>query len=54
MIRRKLVKTRTLTPGMKIDQAIIDRLGRVLVARGAQAWNYERLYSRWRSRPRRR
>ena len=35
MIRRKLIKTRSVTPGMKIDQAIIDRLGRVLVARGA-------------------
>ena len=35
MIRRKLVKTRSVTPGMKIDQAIVDRLGRVLVARGS-------------------
>ena len=35
VIRRKLIKTRSATPGMKIDQAIIDRLGRVLVARGS-------------------
>ena len=35
MIKRKLIKTRSVTPGMKIDQAIIDRLGRVLVARGS-------------------
>lgn len=40
MIKRKLVKTRTLSPGTKIDQAIIDRLGRVLVARGAELDEY--------------
>ena len=40
MIRRKIVKTRSATPGMKIDQAIIDRLGRVLVARGSELDEY--------------
>ena len=35
MIRRKFLRTRQLTPGMKIDQSIVDRLGRVLVARGS-------------------
>ena len=40
MIKRKIVKTRSATPGMKIDQAIIDRLGRVLVARGSELNEY--------------
>lgn len=35
MIRRKFVRTRQLKPGMKIDHAVVDRLGRNLVARGA-------------------
>lgn len=35
MVKRKFVKTRSVTPGMKIDQSVIDRLGRVLVARGS-------------------
>lgn len=35
MIRRKYIKTRQLKPGMKIDQSVVDRLGRNLVARGA-------------------
>lgn len=35
MIRRKYVHTRQLKPGMRIDQSIVDRLGRVLVARGS-------------------
>lgn len=35
MIRRKLMPTRTLQSGMKVDQSIIDRMGRTLIARGA-------------------
>lgn len=35
MIRRKLMRTRQLQPGMKIDQSVVDRLGRNLVTRGA-------------------
>lgn len=35
MIKRKYMRTRQLKPGMKIDQSVVDRLGRNLVARGA-------------------
>lgn len=35
MIRRKYMRTRQLKPGMKLDQSIVDRLGRNLVTRGA-------------------
>lgn len=35
MIKRKYMLTRQLQPGMKIDQSIVDRLGRNLVTRGA-------------------
>lgn len=35
MIRRKFMRTRELKPGMKIDQSVVDRLGRNLVARGS-------------------
>ena len=35
MIRRKYMLTRQLEPGMKMDQAVVDRLGRNLVTRGA-------------------
>lgn len=35
MIRRKLMRTRQLEPGMKIDQSIVDRLGRNLVTKGS-------------------
>lgn len=35
MIRRKYMRTRQLKPGMKIDQSVVDRLGRNLVTRGA-------------------
>lgn len=35
MIRRKLIRTRQLKTGMKIDQSVVDRLGRNLIARGA-------------------
>ncbi|HCM91419.1 MAG TPA: HD-GYP domain-containing protein, partial [Lachnospiraceae bacterium] len=34
MAKRKLVSTRTLKSGMKIDQAIVDSRGRELIARG--------------------
>lgn len=33
MIKRKYVPLRIAQPGMMIDQAIIDRAGRVLIAR---------------------
>ena len=33
MIKRKYVPLRIVQPGMMIDQAIIDRAGRVLIAR---------------------
>jgi len=35
MIRRKYMRTRQLRPGMKMDQSVVDRLGRNLVNRGA-------------------
>ena len=35
MVKRKFVSTRTLQPGMKIDQAILDKTGRELIAKGA-------------------
>lgn len=35
MVKKRYMRTRQLKPGMKIDQAIYDRLGRILVARGA-------------------
>lgn len=35
LIRRKLIRTRQLRSGMKIDQSVVDRLGRNLIARGA-------------------
>lgn len=35
MIRRKFMRTRQLLPGMRVDHPIVDRLGRILVARGA-------------------
>lgn len=41
MIKRKYMRTRQLKPGMKIDQTIVDRLGRNLVARGAILDQYE-------------
>lgn len=40
MIRRKYMRTRQLQPGMKIDQSVIDRLGRTLVARGSTLNEY--------------
>ena len=52
MIKRIYVRTRSLKEGMKIDQAIVDRRGRILIARGAvldgyliaKVRSYERLY----------
>lgn len=35
MIKRTFVRTRSLKEGMKIDQAVVDRMGRILIARGA-------------------
>ena len=35
MVKRKFVSTRVLQPGMKIDQAILDKTGRELIAKGA-------------------
>lgn len=35
MIRRKYMRTRQLEPGMKMDQAVVDRLGRNLITRGS-------------------
>ncbi len=35
MIKRRFVRTRQAQPGMKIDQSIVDRMGRILVARGS-------------------
>ena len=35
MIKRTFVRTSSLKEGMKIDQAIVDRMGRILIARGA-------------------
>lgn len=40
MIRRRYVSTRILIPDMIIDQAIIDRAGRVLIARGTHMNEY--------------
>lgn len=35
MIKRRYMRTRQLKPGMKIDQSVVDRLGRNLVTKGA-------------------
>lgn len=40
MITRRLVRTRQLHPGMKIDQAVVDKSGRNLVQRGSILDNY--------------
>lgn len=40
MITRRLVRTRQLQPGMKIDQAVVDKNGRNLVQRGSILDNY--------------
>ena len=40
MITRRLVRTRQLQPGMKIDQAVVDKSGLNLVQRGSILDNY--------------
>jgi len=40
LIKRTFVRTRSVKEGMKIDQAIIDRMGRILIARGAVLNDY--------------
>ena len=35
VVKRIFMRTRSLQEGMKIDQAIVDRRGRILIARGA-------------------
>ena len=40
MITRRLVRTRQLKEGMKIDQSVVDRAGRNLVQRGSILDNY--------------
>lgn len=40
MIRRKYMRTRQLKPGMKLDQSVVDRLGRNLVTRGTAIDEY--------------
>lgn len=40
MIHRKFISTRQLKPGMRIDHPVVDRLGQVLVARGATLNDY--------------
>lgn len=40
MIRRKYMRTRQLKPGMRIDHAVLDRMGRNLISRGAELDDY--------------
>jgi HD-GYP domain-containing protein (c-di-GMP phosphodiesterase class II) len=40
MIKRRQIYTRQLKPGMKVDHPVVDRMGRNLVARGAQVDEY--------------
>ena len=40
MIHRKYMRTRQLQPGMRVDHPVTDRLGRVLIARGATLDEY--------------
>ncbi len=40
MIHRKFMRTRQLQPGMRVDHPVVDRLGRILVARGAELDEY--------------
>ncbi|MEY8331787.1 HD-GYP domain-containing protein [Lachnospiraceae bacterium 47-T17] len=40
MIRRKFMRTRQLESGMRVDHPVVDRLGRILVARGATLDEY--------------
>lgn len=41
MIKRRQIYTRQLKPGMKIDHPVMDRMGRELVARGAEVDDYQ-------------
>lgn len=40
MIKRTFVRTRQLQPGMVIDQSIVDRTGRILIARNTELDDY--------------
>ena len=40
MIHRKFMRTRQLKPGMRVDHPVADRLGRILIARGATLDEY--------------
>lgn len=40
MVRRKYMRTRELKPGMRIDHAVVDRLGRNLVHKGSEVDEY--------------
>lgn len=40
MIKRTFVRTRQLQPGMIIDQSIVDRTGRILIARNTELDDY--------------
>ncbi len=40
MIHRKFMRTRQLIPGMKIDQAVVDRMGRILIKRNTELDEY--------------
>ncbi len=40
VVKRTFVRTRSLQEGMRIDQAIVDRRGRILIARGAPLDGY--------------
>lgn len=46
MVKRKLVSTRTLKTGMKIDQAIVDSRGREMIARGVVLDDFQIEYLR--------
>ena len=46
MAKRKLVSTRTLKSGMKIDQAIVDSQGRELIVRGSVLDDFQIEYLR--------
>lgn len=46
MVKRRLVSTRTLKTGMKIDQAIVDSRGREMIARGAVLDDFQIEYLR--------
>ena len=40
MIKRKFMRTRQLVPGMRIDQTVVDRMGRNLIVKGAELDDY--------------